>query len=240
MRIVEIFKDIYIDDSPTPYMISDAGRVMNKRTKKILKPTLDKRGYEKYRLHISADKKCSVSAHRLVAIAFIPNYDDKRTVNHIDGNKRNNDVTNLEWATDHEQMQHSIQHGLRTFDHFKGSKNPNFKYSDEIVHLICKLLEDDVGTREIARRTGVTATFVYLIRKGILRKDISCTYKINRDCKLTYYSDELKDEIASLLDQKFSYTEIIRKLNLPDKQSSYSLISNVRSKITKSKVQRLS
>ena len=232
-RIVEIFVDVYIDDIPTVYMISDAGRVMNKRTRKILKPALNKRGYEIYRLYIDGDTKCSKSGHRLVATAFLPNYDDKRTVNHIDGDKRNNDVSNLEWATDHEQMQHAIKIGLRSFDHFKGSKNVNFRYSDEIVHEVCQLLESGTKPSIIARKYGMTKSLIRLIVRGDVRKDISSQYNIDRECKLTYYSDKLKSRIADLLNKGMTYRDIVEELKLPKKQASYSLISYVRSKYMK-------
>lgn len=55
-------------------------------------------------------KTCKV--HRLVADAFIENVNDKSTINHIDGNKENNSVENLEWLTQEENFQHAIKEGL--------------------------------------------------------------------------------------------------------------------------------
>ena len=60
---------------------------------------------------INLYKTCMV--HRLVATAFIPNPDNKPTVNHIDGNKKNNCIDNLEWATYQEQSDHAHRIGLR-------------------------------------------------------------------------------------------------------------------------------
>jgi hypothetical protein len=66
-----------------------------------------KRGYLKVMLHKNG-KHQSFFVHRLVGIAFIPNQHNKRTINHKDGIKTNNNVENLEWATDSEQIKHSF------------------------------------------------------------------------------------------------------------------------------------
>ncbi len=47
--------------------------------------------------------------HRVIALAFIPNPEDKRTVNHINGDKRDNRISNLEWATDSENRRHYLE-----------------------------------------------------------------------------------------------------------------------------------
>src|SRR5574343_2110631 len=62
------------------------------------------------------------SVHRLVAMAFIPYPDNKPQVNHIDGNKQNNLASNLEWATQSENMQHCYDSGLKKYRplHYKG------------------------------------------------------------------------------------------------------------------------
>lgn len=58
-------------------------------------------------------KKFRTGIHRLVAEAFIPNPENKPTVNHENGNKQDNNVTNLSWATYKEQLEHSFRIGLR-------------------------------------------------------------------------------------------------------------------------------
>lgn len=96
------------------YFISTKGKVKSFSHKKprILKPRISPDGYVWYVLTINGKGK-TMRANRLVAKAFIPNPENKNTVNHIDGNKKNNDVSNLEWATRREQMQHAYKLGLK-------------------------------------------------------------------------------------------------------------------------------
>jgi len=105
---LEEWKEI---DGFTNYEISTLGRCRNKSTGKILKERNITGGYIGYYLtdgNLFRNKK----AHRLVACAFIKNELDKKTVNHIDGKKHNNILSNLEWATYSENNNHAIKNGL--------------------------------------------------------------------------------------------------------------------------------
>ena len=86
------------------YIITNDGKVYSKRRRIFLLPSI-KRGYEKVRLH----DKIDMLIHRLVAIAYLPNSDPNKytIVNHIDFNKRNNHVSNLEWVTLQENSIHA-------------------------------------------------------------------------------------------------------------------------------------
>lgn len=77
----------------------------------ILKCQPDKKGYLRLRVTIERNKK-SYRVHREVAKAFIPNPNNLPQVNHIDGNKNNNSVSNLEWATNRANAIHAINNGL--------------------------------------------------------------------------------------------------------------------------------
>ena len=92
------------------YQVSECGDVKRIGKNKILKQQLVK-GYFKLELCKNSLRK-NHNIHRLVALAFIPNPLNKEQVNHIDGNKLNNSVSNLEWATAKENMKHAWDTGL--------------------------------------------------------------------------------------------------------------------------------
>lgn len=87
------------------YEVSTYGNVRNKDTKKNLKCCLNG-GYLSVCLQTDEGKKKTYMVHRLVALQFIPNPENKYTVNHKDHNKSNNNINNLEWATIKEQNRH--------------------------------------------------------------------------------------------------------------------------------------
>ncbi|SEA91533.1 NUMOD4 motif-containing HNH endonuclease [Bacillus nitratireducens] len=103
------------------FYVSTVGRIksVDKATRKerILKPTKRTDGYYAITVNKSdgGKKTCKTyKVHRLVGLAFIPNSENKPTINHLDGNKENNAIENLEWATREEQEAHARETGLKT------------------------------------------------------------------------------------------------------------------------------
>lgn len=107
---MEMWKEI--PGTEGQYQISNYGKVRTVKTGRVLTPAIDERGYERVCL-FKYDRERRYKVHRLVAITFIPNPDNKPQVNHKDGNKRNNFVDNLEWVTNEENMRHANATGLR-------------------------------------------------------------------------------------------------------------------------------
>lgn len=104
---------------------------------------------------ISRGDICGGYVHRLVATYFIDNPENKRTVNHIDGNKLNNHVNNLEWLTHKEQMQHALDTGLM-----------QDKYSGETWKMKVKaydLRADGMQFDDIAKILNVTPSYARIL-----------------------------------------------------------------------------
>lgn len=112
-------KNIIINNISTSYFITEDGKCYNSNTGKFLKGQENyKNHYLSYNLTLPDGSKKRMYAHRLVALAYIPNNDpNKNQVNHIDGNKLNNCVDNLEWVTNIENVLHANNLELRKADH---------------------------------------------------------------------------------------------------------------------------
>lgn len=96
------------------YSVSDDGQIRNDVTGKMKKPTLSKKtGYLYVDLYKN-NKRLKQTVHRLVAESFILNPENKKTVDHIDGNRTNNKVRNLRWATYGENNSRFNTHGTRS------------------------------------------------------------------------------------------------------------------------------
>jgi len=127
------------------YFITRDGRVKNIETNTYLTNWLDGQGYYCVKINQNRKQK-NLKIHRLLAIAFIPNPENKLTVDHIDRNPKNNNLNNLRWATQSEQninkRQHLNKHNINKYivKYFGTKKNqkkyPNYiRYNVMIHHL---------------------------------------------------------------------------------------------------------
>ena len=164
-KMEEIWKDVV--EYEGRYQVSSNGRVrsLKRRFKKrligeetILRLEKHKQGY--LRIMLSKDeltKKFLV--HRLVAQAFLPNIENKTTVNHINGIKDDNRTQNLEWATQTENIRHAILSGLKPAT--RGERSGTSKLTEKDVLEIRKLYhEEGVRAVIIGERFGIGAVYV--------------------------------------------------------------------------------
>lgn len=110
-----MFKDI--PDWEGLYQVDEHGTIRSTRLLQdntyTVSQVLDADGYHLCRLiNLETHKVSMMKVHRAVALAFIPNLDNKPCVNHKDGVKSNNELSNLEWCTHKENHTHAKQHGL--------------------------------------------------------------------------------------------------------------------------------
>ena len=163
---MEIWKDIIGYEGR--YQISNLGNVKSfTRTEEgfMMKAHLIK-GYYSVKLSNGhrGDKKES-AIHRLVAQAFIPNPDNKPQVNHIDGNKHNNNAENLEWVTNGENGKHAFKNHLR--EHTTLYKKVKVVYKDGSVKIFKSM-------QEAATDLGVTRQAVTRCCRGLQRTVKGC------------------------------------------------------------------
>jgi hypothetical protein len=124
-----------------------------------MKAYLGKDGYLYYLLTVNKTSK-HYALHRLLAIHFIPNPHNKREVNHIDTNKLNNSLLNLEWATPKENIQHSIKAGTNT-QCLPGENNPAAKLTKEKV---LQIREMEGNHTDIAKHFNVSRRIIGFIK----------------------------------------------------------------------------
>jgi DNA-binding Xre family transcriptional regulator len=169
----EIWKDI--EGYEGIYQVSSLGRVkslarvITRSTgadysviERILKTANNPSGYEVAILSTNG-KMYPVTVHRLVAKAFIPNPENKETINHKNGVKTDNRVSNLEWHTRSENVKHAYDVlGVPTM---KGEKNASSKLTDQQVREIkTALLDEKVNQAELSRKYKVGKSTINRIK----------------------------------------------------------------------------
>lgn len=165
----EVWKDI--EGYEGLYQVSNFGRVKSSYTNRFLKGRKSPQGYLLVNLcknNIASGK----TIHRLVAQAFIPNSENKPQVNHIDEDKTNNMVSNLEWMTSKE----NLNHGTRNERAGKAISKSN---SIPIIATNIKTGEsrEFYGINECARQLGLHHQSIYKCLKGKLRQTGGYTVK---------------------------------------------------------------
>lgn len=166
---MELFKDLkgYEDE----YQVSTLGRFWSKAKKKIMKVGKHKSnsGYVQIMLYKNGEYHWKY-VHRLVATTFLPNPEHLRTINHKDGNKTNNVLTNLEWMDDEQQQRHAFMMGLK--------KNGGVMMSEKEIYKIYELFfEKHIYPRKISEMLNKPFGTIRKICYGERCKDLLRKYR---------------------------------------------------------------
>lgn len=155
------------------YFITDDGKIFSDKynTRRQLKPRINKKGY--YYVNLCKNGKYkSVEIHRLVAKHFLPNFDESLQVNHIDGCKTNDNVSNLEMVTQSENLQHAYKNGLLKIK--IGEDHWCAKLTEEQIKEIKQKYIPKVYTQQmLADEYNVSRSAIRFILKGKTWKHIA-------------------------------------------------------------------
>lgn len=169
----EIWKDI--EGYEGAYSISTLGRIKSEDSiatpckarpnghfvkGRIMKTPVDTMGYKIVRLYKNGGN-VKAYVHRLVAEAFLPKDESRNYVNHIDSDRLNNNLENLEWVTQKENCAHSISKGRARYH--SGEECNNVKLNKEQVIEIRKLLLVGKTQKEIAEMYNVSPSCIFSI-----------------------------------------------------------------------------
>lgn len=160
------------------YEVSNLGVVrskayvsINKRTPNkviqeiILRPSNDGKGYMQVVLYDAQIKPKTFKVHKLVAIHFVHNPENKKTVNHINGVKKDNRAVNLEWATPSENTKHKYAIGL---DSNKGIKHPSAKLTEQqVLDIRARFASGETDRSDLGSQYGVSPGHIFQIIKKI-------------------------------------------------------------------------
>lgn len=170
----EIFKKITGYEN---YEVSNLGRVRNIKTNKFLIQKND-RDYRSVALTYKPGFRKSFRVHRLVALSFIDNPENKPQINHRDGIKSNNNVDNLEWSTASENMLHAYSIGLmkKPIGHMKGKK-----HSEETKEKIrMQLIGEKNPNSKLKSKDAIEIRRLY--KNGYKRKQLEILYNVGQSC----------------------------------------------------------
>ena len=138
------------------YYATEDGHIYSEHLKRLISEYTDKDGYKKVRLSNGDGTRKVFSVHRLILETFCPNENSSNLqVNHIDGNKTNNCISNLEWVTCKQNIQHGYKMGL--YHNIGDNNNADHKLcTSQVLEIIDLLLAHEMTIQQIANKYQVS------------------------------------------------------------------------------------
>lgn len=178
------------------YDIDEHGNVFSFHLNKIMRCNTLVTGYKRIGIVCDDGKKKRFLVHRLVALTYLPNPENKEEVNHKDGNKLNNHVSNLEWVTRHENMRHAFSTGLNSN---KGVMNGKcILTTDQVIEIYYKL-QQGARNSDVAKEYGICRTTVFSIKKKRIWQEI---LDYLPDIKIKSKAERLSEKTARWICEK--------------------------------------
>lgn len=220
--MTEIWKSLEkIIECGNYYKISNFGNVKSidridsnnrKRKSQIIKQWYDKDGYCRVSLRFNKKKK-NYQIHRLVAMAFIENLENKPQVNHKDGNKKNNNVSNLEWMTNSENQQHAYETGLRKG--VQGESNHNSRLTDKnVISLFNDYKTNRYSMQDLADKYNSSLSVVHGIVNGESWKHLNLGVHKRDMSKKSIITKTLISKVKKLHNKGYSKRKIEREIGV--------------------------
>ena len=156
------------------YEINENGILRNKKSQYVLKPKIDRCNYYQYRIIDDSGKYRNQMLHRLIMITFNPiDGHEKLTVDHIDCDKHNNKLNNLEWVTSKENTHRAIKNGLYS--------NKRKSVSDEtVIKVRQEYIPGPKGNyKQLMEKYNINKSMFYYIVKDQYRTDLPLTKELN-------------------------------------------------------------
>ena len=230
------WKPCIIDGFGSPYIVSMFGNFYNQKTKHLMDKAKNNDGYIIIKVsckHMPYDGQYK-SAHRLVAEMFISNPENKPEVNHKDGNKENNCVSNLEWCTKLENMRHARDNNLMKFHY--DDEHPGSKLSSEFVE---KLIQEYLqGTEPIVirKKYGIPKEQMNGILRGETYKRIGEKYGLSGKTRRMKFIDSTKSLVyTELKNGNMDVKNICKILNI-DYQNNRAFVIGVKNRYLKNEL----
>lgn len=209
----------YIENSKN-YFVDENGDIY--RGERKLRRNLDHSGYRSVSVRYLDGTLKRMYVHRIVALAFLPNPQQLKVVNHKNLDRSDNRVENLEWVSNRDNILHAIRMGACNLE--CGTRK-NAMYEPELIHEVCRLLQDGFRNVDISKRLDVPISLPNIIRSGKQWKHISENYSFRKISRTRRLSESTVKWVKEQISLGKTDAEIS---NMTDKRISRKFVRRIR------------